>query len=472
MDRYTAFANSSFGRSLLSSLGMPTPTALERHNPEQRTLIAGTVLFGTTGDGAVARAIAATLRAGGCDVQVYAQNGAQNGDQAGRILVDAKTWDGTPESEQKFKGLVFDASGIRNTGELKALWSFFHPVVKKMTVCSRIVVIGRPPEQCSDPTMATAQRALEGLVRSLGKEIKKGGSSQLLYVAEGAEDNLESSLRFFLSPKSAYVSGQVVRIGAANAAKHVVNIDWAKPLAGKVALVTGAARGIGEAIAGVLARDGAHVICLDIPAAEAELKVVAERIGGSTLALDITDPAAPQTIAAFVKKMHDGLDVIVHNAGITRDKMLGNMPNKFWDMVIDINLSSAERINDVLLADNAFKANGRIICVSSISGIAGNLGQTNYAVSKAGVIGMVQAMAPVLKAKNITINAVAPGFIETQMTAAIPFSIREAGRRLNSMSQGGLPVDVAETIAWFASPASGGVTGQVVRVCGQSLLGA
>ena len=463
MDRYTSFANSSFGRSLLSSLGMPTPVTLDRYGPGQ-ALIDGAVLFGTTANGPVAQAIARVLKAGNAETWVY----AQGGEQAAAAVGNAKAWDGLPESGQKFKGLVFDASGIANTTQLKALWSFFHPVAKKLSACSRIVVVGRPPEQCSDPKTATAQRALEGLTRALGKEIKRGGTSQLVYVAEGAEANLDSTLRFFLSPRSAYVSAQVVRVGAADA----VSVDWAKPLAGKVALVTGASRGIGEAIAGVLARDGAHVICLDIPQAGAELKAVADRIGGSTLALDITDPAAPQTIADHVKQAHGGLDIIVHNAGVTRDKMLGNMPEKFWDMVIDINLSSEERINDALLASDAIKANGRIVCVSSISGIAGNLGQTNYAVSKAGVIGMVQSMAPVLKGKGITINAVAPGFIETQMTAAIPFTIREAGRRMNSMSQGGLPVDVAETIAWYASPASNGVTGQVVRVCGQSLIGA
>ena len=110
--------------------------------------------------------------------------------------------------------------------------------------------------------------------------------------------------------------------------------------------------------------------------------------------------------------------------------------------------------------------------MSSISGIAGNAGQTNYATSKAGVIGMVQALAPELRERGVTINAVAPGFIETQMTAAMPIATREAGRRMNSMAQGGLPIDVAETIAWYASPGSAGVTGNVVRVCGQSLLGA
>ncbi len=106
------------------------------------------------------------------------------------------------------------------------------------------------------------------------------------------------------------------------------------------------------------------------------------------------------------------------------------------------------------------------------SGIAGNNGQTNYALSKAGVIGMVQSTAPMFAKHGVTINAVAPGFIETQMTAAIPFAMREAGRRMNSMSQGGLPVDVAEAIVWFANPASSGLTGNVVRVCGQSLIGA
>jgi 3-oxoacyl-[acyl-carrier protein] reductase len=464
MDRYTSFANSSLGRSLLTSLGMPTPMVLERYNPEQTSLIDGAVLFGTTKNGAVAQAAARVLNAGGCELFVYANGGAD----AKAALGKAQGWDGSAESTQKFKGLVFDASSIASTTELKALWQFFHPVMKKLAGCSRIVIIGRPPEQCADPKMATAQRALEGLTRSTGKEVKRGGTSQLVYVAEGAEGNLDSTLRFFLSPKSAYVSAQVVRIGAGD----VVSVDWKKPLAGKVALVTGASRGIGEAIAGVLARDGAHVICLDVPQAASDLQAVAGRIGGSSLALDITDAAAPGTIAEHVKKNHGGLDVLVHNAGVTRDKMLGNMADKLWDMVININLSSEERINDAMLAANAFKANARVVCVSSISGIAGNLGQTNYAVSKAGVIGMVQSMAPVLKARGITINAVAPGFIETQMTAAIPFTIREAGRRMNSMSQGGLPVDVAETIAWYANPASTGVNGQVVRVCGQSLIGA
>ena len=162
----------------------------------------------------------------------------------------------------------------------------------------------------------------------------------------------------------------------------------------------------------------------------------------------------------------------MHNAGVTRDKTLGRMSAELWDTVLAINLVAQERIDDELLARETIRPNGRIISVSSISGIAGNAGQTNYATSKAGVIGMVQSMAPELRERGITINAVAPGFIETQMTAAMPIATREAGRRMNSMAQGGLPLDVAEAIAWYASPGSAGVTGNVVRVCGQSLLGA
>ena len=148
------------------------------------------------------------------------------------------------------------------------------------------------------------------------------------------------------------------------------------------------------------------------------------------------------------------------------------MPEERWTTLMEINLSSEERINDALLEGGLLAANGRIVCVSSMSGIAGNSGQTNYATSKAGVIGMVEALAPELAARGATINAVAPGFIETKMTAAMPIGPREAGRRMSSLSQGGLPVDVAEAIAWFASPGSTGVNGNTVRVCGQNLLGA
>ena len=191
--------------------------------------------------------------------------------------------------------------------------------------------------------------------------------------------------------------------------------------------------------------------------------------GEEPVELDITAADAPERIA---ERFAGGLDVLVHNAGVTKDRTIAKMPEERWQTLMEINLSSEERINDAILDGGRLDENGRIVCVSSMSGIAGNSGQTNYATSKAGVIGMVEALAPELAGRRATINAVAPGFIETQMTAAMPIGPREAGRRMSSLSQGGLPVDVAETIAWFASPASAGVNGNVVRVCGQNLLGA
>jgi 3-oxoacyl-[acyl-carrier protein] reductase len=167
------------------------------------------------------------------------------------------------------------------------------------------------------------------------------------------------------------------------------------------------------------------------------------------------------------------VDVVVHNAGITRDKLLVNMDAERWDSVLAVNLRAQLDLNAALLEPGSpLRSGGRLVSVSSTSGIAGNRGQTNYAASKAGIIGMVRALAPVAAGQCVTVNAVAPGFIETEMTAAMPFGTREAGRRINSLHQGGLPVDVAETIAWLAEPGSGGVTGQVVRVCGQSMVGA
>jgi 3-oxoacyl-[acyl-carrier protein] reductase len=239
-------------------------------------------------------------------------------------------------------------------------------------------------------------------------------------------------------------------------------------------LVTGAARGIGASIADTLARDGAIVIGVDVPQNADALRKVISKIGGTELLLDVTAVDAPQRIAAHAVENHGGLDIVVHNAGITRDKRLANMRTDAWDAVLDVNLRAPERITNHLLDSRALRDGGSIIGVASIAGIAGNNGQTNYATSKAGVIGLVQALAPkpTLTDRQIRINAVAPGFIETEMTAKIPFTIREVGRRINSLQQGGLPIDVAETIGWFADPASAGVTGNVVRVCGQSLLGA
>lgn len=467
-DGYLDFANSPMGAKLVNALGLPKPMPLERYQQGQ-PVIQGAVLVGGGDKPQLLEALASVFKSIGAQTLAHARL-PQWVAVANKAGLTTGRWGHDGQPGEKVKALVFDATGLDDSTQSDALYWFFHETVRSLLPCGRVIVLGRPPELCASPRKATIQRALEGLVRSLGKELKKGVNAQLVYVAEGAEAHIESTLRFLLSPKSAYVSAQVIRVGVGTGAV-VVPADWSQPLAGKKVLVTGASRGIGAAIAAVMARDGAEVICLDVPQAQAPLDEVAKQLGGQAIALDIGAADAPQKLVDAAQAQ-GGWDVVVHNAGITRDKTIANMKESLWQLVVNVNLSTQERINEALVASGALRPGGRIVCVSSISGIAGNMGQTNYAVSKAGVIGMVQSSAPVFNEKGITINAVAPGFIETQMTAAIPFAIREAGRRMNSMNQGGQPEDVAEAIAWFASPASSAITGNVVRVCGQSLLGA
>ncbi len=442
-DKYQGFVSSPIGKLLVKNLGLPNPTKLDRYTAGD-PLVDGTVLVG--GRGRLIESLPGLLDVLGID--------------------SART----QEDGQKYKGLVFDATGISTVEELVELQGFFTPVLRSLKSCARVVVIGTPPGLASGSEQI-AQRALEGFTRSLGKEIGKGGTVQLVYVAEGYEDSVLSTLGFLLSPKSAYVSGQVVRIGAHDETHGSALADWTTPLAGKIAFVTGASRGIGEEIARVLHRDGAKIVGLDVPQAADDLVKVMNELDGDWLTLDITAPDAPQRIAHHLKEKHGGVDIVVHNAGVTLDKKLANQTPERFGKVLQINLEAPERITAELLEQGVINANGRIIGVASIAGIAGNLGQTSYAASKAGVIGFVDSLTEKLT-DGITINAVAPGFIITQMTAAVPFATREVGQRLNAMAQGGLPVDVAETIAWYASPASTAVNGNVVRVCGQMMLGA
>ncbi len=433
-DRYLSFTGTAPGRFLTRRLGLPRPAPLRRWSAE-RPALDGELLHLTAGASRLDLA------------PVLARTGLPTDEAAGRPAA-----------------VVLDATGVRTVEDLDEVHAALHPVVRSVAESGRIVVLGAPLDS-ADHHQAAAQQALEGFTRSLGKETGGGRTVNLVRLTDATA--AESTLRFLLSPKSAYVSGQVIAVGDEESPAPE---DADRPLTGRTALVTGAARGIGEAVAAALARDGAEVVVLDVPQAEEDARRVAERIGGSVLLLDMTAADAGARIA---EALPGGLDVLVHNAGITRDRRLVNMAKDRWSSVLDVNLGSVLRTTDALLEAGALRRDGRIVATASIAGIAGNAGQTNYGASKAGVTGFVRALAPrALAGHGVTVNAVAPGFIETKMTAAVPLFIREAGRRMNSLAQGGLPVDVAETAAWFADPGSGAVNGQVVRVCGQSLLGA
>jgi len=443
---YAGLVNSPIGKRLAAQLGLPRPVKLRRYAVGS-PLVDGPVLVGGPGDAPLAARARDLLKSE--DVEVLEELPAD-----GRVAA-----------------VVADLTEVEGPGDLDALRALVSPALKRLAPSGRVIVVGRNPARAATVAQQAARRALEGVTRSIGKELRAGATANLVLVDDGCEPNADATLRFLLSGRAAYVDAQVVRVGAGTPAEPA---DWERPLEGKVAVVTGAARGIGAAIADVLSRDGATVVCVDVPAAGEALARTANRVGGTALQLDVTAADAGARILAHAQERHGGLDVVVHNAGITRDKLLANMDESRWASVMEVNLGSILRMNEALLAPGALHDGGHVVLVSSMAGIAGNRGQTNYAGSKAGVIGLVDALGADqgLRARGITVNAVAPGFIETEMTAKIPFGTREMGRLLNSLSQGGLPVDVAETIAWFAQDANAGVTGNVVRVCGQSLLGA
>lgn len=448
-DRYIGFANSNLGRRLVDALGLPRPAALERWQAGRLRPIEGALVLGGGPLAKRVEALAPTLTDA-----VYSYECPE---------LQAPAW--VAGLGSKIKAVVFDASHLSDSDQLRQLREFFQPLLRSLAPCAHVVILGRAPEQLSDPQASIAQRALEGFSRSLAKELRNGATAQLLYVSPEAEDQLEGALRFFLSPKSAFISGQVLRLEACAAQVQ----DWTRPLAGRRALVTGAARGIGAAIAETLARDGAEVVLLDVPAAQKDLDALAARLSARAVALDICASDADQRL---LEALPDGIDIVVHNAGITRDKTLANMTPDYWDAVMAVNLKAPQRLTQALLDAGRLGTDARIVLLASVSGIAGNRGQSNYAASKAGLIGLAQAWAPTLAAHGASINAVAPGFIETHMTAAMPMALREAGRRLSSLGQGGRPQDVAEAVAWLSQPGSGAVNGQALRVCGQALMGA
>jgi len=459
-DRYADFARSPLGRKVVPGLGLPDPVPLRRDAPGA-PLAPGPVLV--TGLVPVGGGDAAPRDAGAAAVAAVAAAGA-------RVLLPAED-----DGAERLGGVVVDATAARSPADLVGLVGALTPRLRRLARGAHVVVLGLDPDRLPDGADAAtrvAQRALEGFTRSLGKEVGGGRTVQLVLLSGGGAAGLGGALRFLLSGRSAFVSGQVVRL-----ADPVGDLpeDGAargpRPLEGRTALVTGAARGIGAATAQLLAARGARVVLADVPAAADVLTATAREVGGEPFVLDVTSDLAPDRLAERADAV-GGLDVVVHNAGITRDRRLRNMRPDAFAAVLEVNVAAPLRLTEHLLATGRLRRGGRVVGVSSLAGIAGNDGQTSYAASKAGVIGLVDALAPRAAEVGATVNAVAPGFVETRMTAAVPALNRQLGRRLSSLGQGGLPVDVAEVVAWFAEPASAAVNGQVLRVCGQNLLGA
>ena len=458
-DRYLTLVGTPAGGAVARRLGLPMPTVLRRYEPGQELLV-GPALLAAVGKGPLLPAVTDLLLDSGCTVETAGEGAAVYGDAAASSSTDSES----------LGAVVVDASEVQSPEDLEVVRALLAPSVRRLAPSGRVLVLGAPAEESGDLVVASVRRALDGLVRSLAKELRGGATANLLLVRGRGGPALVSAARFLLSARSAYVDGQVLRVDDADVDGPE---DVRRPLAGRVAVVTGAARGIGAAIASTLARDGARVVCVDVPAAGEALAGVANEVGGTALQLDVTAPDAPGRLVEHLRTRTGGAHVVVHNAGITRDRLLVNADAERWNAVLEVNLAAPLRLTQALLdGEGALGEDARIVCISSTSGIAGNRGQTSYAASKAGLIGMVQALAPVLAVRGGTANAVAPGFIETEMTARMPLATREAARRLSSLAQGGSPLDVAEAVAWLGQRSSGGVNGQVLRVCGQSLVGA
>jgi len=446
-DLLIKLSGSRFGAGLVKLLGLPAPVELARSAGPyaERPLAGKNILRGRSQNGFAIDRLWQIARDAGA--------------------VPLETAGARPDI------LVMDATGCASPSDYRALYDFFHPQMRAIARNARVLIVAAMPAESRDPVAAAAARGIEGFSRSLAKELgPRGATVNLAYVAKDAVDRLAGVVHFFCGVQSTYVTGQAVHVTSQVAVPASLAQHGA--LKAKVALVTGSARGIGRATAQRLAQEAVQVICLDVPAASDALHRTCREIGAIPLLLDITGPEAPRQLADFIKERFGRLNILVHNAGITRDKTLANMQEKSWDQVVDINLSAVMAIDQVLLAENILRDEARLVYLSSISGVSGNFGQTNYALTKAALVGYVAAQAPLLAARGICINAVAPGFIETAMTQGMPFMAREIGRRLNSLKQGGQPRDVAELVTFLCTPGASGISGETIRVCGQGLVGA
>ena len=436
--------------AIAKAIGLPNPVPLAREaGPYVELPFDGKrVLLARTAGGYAADAMVVAFR------------------RAGAAPLDASSAGSAP-----LDIVAMDATGCVAPQDYRALYDSLHPIVRRLVRNGRMLILAADPGAAATPVAAAVARGVEGFVRSLAKETgARGVTVNLGYVSRDALDRLDGPLRFFCGARTTYVTGQAFQVRAGVAAP--AGMPSTLVLSGKVALVTGAARGIGLAVVERLAQEGATVVALDVPGAADALHKACEPLGAVPFLADIAAPDSAERLAGFLFDRFGGVDVVVHNAGITRDRTLANMQEHFWDLVVQVNLAAVIAVDEHFLQRGVLRDGGRIVCLSSVSGVAGNFGQTNYAASKAALIGYVAARAPLLAPRGICINAVAPGFIDTPMTDAMPMLVREIGRRQNSVKQSGQPRDVAELVTFLATPAAFGISGATLRVCGQGLIGA
>ena len=447
--------NSPLGKKAMAAAGFAEATKLRRGE----ALPSGPLALGVVGESS---AVADALAAVGLSAEPALIDSPETRTK------DDKGRDQAPAYPAKIGAVLVDASQVATVDQLEQVRAVLRPAMRGLEPSGRVIIVAADPATASSVEQAAVRQALDGIMRSVGKELRAGATANLVQVADSTTPaQLGVVLQFLLSGRSAYVDGQPLVLA---------DVATTPAPEGRIVVVTGAARGIGAAIARRFAADGARVVVVDVPMAGEALAGVANELHGTALQLDITVPDAGARIAEHVAQRYgEGarIGALVHCAGILRDRMLANLDEVRWASVLQVNLAAQLRMNEVLLDPSVaggLADGARIVAVASTSGWAGNKGQTNYAASKAGVMGLVRALAPSVAERGIVVNGVAPGFIETDMTASIPVIDREIFRRSSSLLQGGKPADVAEAIVFLADPETP-MNGQVVRVCGQLIVG-
>lgn len=447
--------NSPLGKKAMAAAGFAEATKLRRGE----ALPSGPLALGVVGESS---AVADALAAVGLSAEPALIDSPETRTK------DDKGRDQAPAYPAKIGAVLVDASQVATVDQLEQVRAVLRPAMRGLEPSGRVIIVAADPATASSVEQAAVRQALDGIMRSVGKELRAGATANLVQVADSTTPaQLGEVLQFLLSGRSAYVNGQPLVLA---------DVATTPAPEGRIVVVTGAARGIGAAIARRFAADGARVVVVDVPMAGEALAGVANELHGTALQLDITVPDAGARIAEHIAQRYgEGarIGALVHCAGILRDRMLANLDEVRWASVLQVNLAAQLRMNEVLLDPSVaggLADGARIVAVASTSGWAGNKGQTNYAASKAGVMGMVRALAPSVAERGIVVNGVAPGFIETDMTASIPVIDREIFRRSSSLLQGGKPADVAEAIVFLADPETP-MNGQVVRVCGQLIVG-